>query len=288
MSIAKTKKAQALLIVIVITNLMLLMVLAISDRLMLSQYNIQRSFEFDKSLAVAENRVNEIRSIFLRRNDTAINQCLNAIDTNQVQNSFTSVLELNACQFLRNRIGDFERRNLSVFAKRVNNSSISVSPGNVLTLNFVDLNSNLTQGISTQNIRLTCNNITDVVVTRVFLDSNGNLLVDKGILNGCNPTSNLVQLYSNAGILLNNVTRQNTVYISVRNLNNTSTNVLVEVLNNQNVVASSSKYEFVVTGVGGELGDLGVGSDVPIKFELGAGSTYITSDFLDYVLFERP
>lgn len=281
----KSKKAQTLLVVVIVTSLALLIVLGISDRMMLSQYNIQRDFEFDKAIVVAENRINEIKGVLSKRGDFAVNQCLNAIENNQQTLNYVDLLNINACQFLKGRLVDFERKNLNIFARRLNNSSLIVNVGSTLTLKFTDL---LNQGVPSSRVRVSCSVNMPVIVTRAFVNPQGHMLIDKGFLSNCNVNMIDIPFYSSNGQLLDqNTIRNNTIYINVRSLAGQGS-IRVEVYNQENrLVSSSDKYEFIVTGVGGGLGELGVGSDIPIKFELGAGRTYISNEFLDYAFFER-
>lgn len=298
------KKGQALLIVIVISTLTLLVLVSMADRILLARVNVQRSAEFDRSIAVAENKLNELIR-FIDTNEAAA--CLG----NLVKDNYK---ELTNCDILNNS-GNNSTNNLGstkVYGRISSNGYVSVDANNPLTL---ILSESLDQGVPTSGIVARCtdgNNNVRFLITRVYLDGDS-LFVDKGIYD-CSSTSSPnvcrgnVDLYSTrsgsavkvAGNGSEQVTRQNTILVGARLLNEINPNVKLEINvygpsgsspSNCDMVAATSKYEFIVAGLGGvnlSNGSGGLGSDVLYYFEKPRGNTTTSSpSIFDYVLLSE-
>ena len=275
------KRGQILLLTLVVSTLVVLILMSVADRLLLTNFNIQRGAEFEASVAEAENRANTILTIFGSRRSSSASNCLRRIDEFSI-GSNTGYVDLSAmgdCGFLSNYIGDIGR--VKVRARRINNGSLQVPNNNSLVLKLSDLPS---MGLPTTRILVKCTG-GRALITRVFYQNNV-LYSDKGITD-CNRSWNYVSLIDDLGNTVS-VQRDKTFYISARLLNGASAELGIVVEDSSgSVVATTDKYVFLIEAVGGLDGSIGTGSDALLKLDVGAGRTYISSSFLDYVYINR-
>lgn len=281
MLLNKTKKGQALLIVIVVSTLALLIMLTLADRIILSRVNVQRTEEFDRSVAIAENTVNEIIKI-IDANPVIAADCLKNV-TNSTINTNYSQLDCTAL----NNLGTSK-----VYARLSGDANLEVTGNFPLTHIVSDT---LTAGKPTSGVFARCDadsNGIKFLITRVILEGNA-YRSEKGIytcgadLNAGNTLGN-VKLYSSssstqvAGPGAASATNKNTVLIRAKLLEDTgSARIQLSTYNAAGeLISGTSKYEFMVTG----LGDLGSDSVITFERPLQGNSSYSQS-FFDYVYF---
>jgi len=291
------KKGQALLIVIVISTLALLILLSMADRISLTRVNVQRSAEFDKSVAAAENKLNDLIKI-IDAKDSNTAQCLGVIGPNDLEYK-----EINCPQLFNS----FE--NTKIYGRISPNSFVTVNASLPLTL---VLGTSLTSGLPTTGIVARCegSNTARFMITRVYYDPVAvGLFVDKGIytcvtgtvIPTCQGNVNLYDTRSGVSVRVGGngapiVTRSNTILVRARLLDETASNTKLDmkVYGNSpscSVQARTSKYEFLVAGLGGV--DLatgartgGLGSDALFSFEKpNDNSSPWSSSLFDYALF---
>lgn len=285
------KKGQALLIVVVISTLALLILLSMADRISLTRVNVQRSAEFDKSIATAENKLSDLIKI-LDKKDADTTACLNVIGPSDL-----SYKEINCSQLANNF------PNTKIYGRLSPDGFISVNSTLPLTL---VLGSSLTAGKPTTGVIARCegSTTTKYMITRVYYDPvTQKLLVDKGIftcVTGTVPPTcqGNVDLYDSTsgtptkvgGAGAPVVTRQNTILIRAKLLDeNQAQNVKLDLKAYGNAPSCSlqggtSKYDFLVVGLGGvDQGTAGLGSDAIFSFEKPReDSTAWASSLFDY------
>ncbi len=274
--INKKTKGQALLIVIVISTLALIILIAMADRIIASRVNIQRSEEFDRSVSIAENKVNEIIRV-LDADVTATSKCINSLGNLSSYQTITCT--------------ELASTNAKIYVKSSSNTPITISSGTPLTH---QVGTSISQGKPVSGIVATCEGFNtstppQFIITRIYLES-GIYYADKGIYTctsslPANNDSGNVTLYSARQNLNPNVTgtiRTNTIAIRVKPYldGQPATKVKLNTYGNSVLQSATAKYEFLVTG----LGELG--SDSAISFERPMlGNASFTSGFFDYAYF---
>ena len=264
------KSGQTLLVVVVISTLALLILLSMADRVTLSRVNAQKTAEFDRSIAASDNKVNEIIQLLYDSDNNNVTDCL--ANLRATTNQF---VELDCNVF--SRVNGLPV-NAKVYGRVAADGYVQVTPDYPLMLKLSD---KLTNGLPTTSVEVSCKESRKVLVTRVFYE-NGQLLVDEGIIDNCNknkyeaPTLYRVKSDGNTENG-SEIVRENTIYIRARVLDQRTSDVSLRVYNNvgstKNLVASTEKYEFIVTGLGNEQGSDGLGSDSIVTFERGLGQT---------------
>lgn len=281
----KKKKGQSLLIVIIVSTLALLIMLSMADRIILSRVNVQRSEEFDRSVSVAENQVNDIIKVF---DDTAIStDCLQPVNSNPTSSNFVPL----TCAALQST-------DAKIYARISNNSALTITPEIPLTH---IVGQNITVGQQTTGVVATCDNFNTsnppkFFITRVYIENNI-YYTDKAVytcvssFTGANIALGNVDFYTSrtgtSGTKIAGqgapVTSRDTVFIRVKAYDDSqvATKVNIRTYSSSGaLVTSTGKYEFLVTG----LGDLG--SDSGVTFEKPiAGNSASAPGFLDYVYF---
>lgn len=285
----KKQKGQTLLIVVVVSTLALLIMLAMADRILLSRVNVQRAEEFDRSVEIAENKVNEIIRV-LNADNAATAQCIRPLAISATPNQYTSLdTGPEACNELKDQ-------NARIYGRIVNGVGLTIAPN--LPITHI-VGQTITQSKPTTGVVLTCD--TDdssrkFIITRVYLEA-GTYYADKATFNctstftGSNakgnvnfysarPTEN--RLVSGQAYSGTPPTRQ-TVLVRIKAHSDVQASTKVNVVTFSGTGAqqsSTGKYEFVVNG----LGDLG--SDSAITFERPiSGNAAYSPGFLDYVYF---
>jgi hypothetical protein len=270
------KRGQSLLMVVVISTLSLLIMVSMADRILLTQVNVQRMAQFERAVAEAENKANQIISIVTDPNNTHVMNCLNTLSP------------LNS-DFVELGCLGIDAASTRVFARLSRDPSVTLSenyPSVVL-----QLSQNLMSGVPTRSVGVQCSSNVQVLVTRVYTED-GKAKVEKGLVSNCNNNEQLVSFSAVPNNVGGSTTQQrnNTLYVRARLLNQTSGNVGVrlQVYGSQGqLVASTQKYEFIVTGIGGLTQDNVLGSDAIVAFERGAGQTILgMSSLLDYAYLE--
>jgi hypothetical protein len=272
----KKSKGQALLVILIVGTLTLLILLGIASRINLGRTNIRRSGEFDRSISASENKIADIIGSF---NEGKAQECLKNVDI-YTDDEFRNLRSFNDanCNFLTSN------SDIDIFSKLSQNPSVPVQYSQPSSL-FLGLNS--AAPIVTQSIILNCdtdisvsngNKPDKMVVTRIYVDAQGEYKVDKGIFlcnqgggaasavvfydaNGCNLTTGAG---NPGGCPAVPVVRSNTKMIRVRMLDGSSGNNNVSIVAQDNtgkVVGTTQKYEFMIVGAGG------LGSDSIVKFE---------------------
>lgn len=265
------KAGQTLLVVVVISTLALLILLSMADRVTLSRVNTQKTAEFDRSIAASDNKINEVIQLLYDSDNDDVTDCLANLRT--TTNQF---VELD-CNNVFSGVNGLPI-NAKVYGRVAADGYVEVTPDYPLMLKMSD---ELTNGLPTTSVEVSCKESRNVLVTRVFYE-NGQLLVDEGIIANCSNNYKATTLYrvKSDGSTENGsaIVRENTIYVRARVLDNQPTsNVSLRVYNNingiKNLVASTEKYEFMVTGLGNEEGSDGLGSDSIVTFERGLGQT---------------
>ncbi len=278
--ISKRKSGQSLLMVVVISTLALLIMVSMADRILLTQVNVERIAQFDRSVAEAENKANQIISIVTDINNVNVVNCLNTLSNTNF--NFVEIECLN--------VGNPTTR---VFGRLSPNPAVTLSSGSPQVM--LKLSESLSSGVSTESVSIRCDSVSggvDVLVTRAYLD-NGISKVEKGIVRNCRNNVTTVDFYDAFGGIGSgtNRLRNNTLYINARLLSQNVGNVGVTLSvygSGGRLLSTTQKYEFIVTGIGGLTRNNVLGSDAIVTFERGAGQTIIGFPGLfDYVYLEE-
>jgi hypothetical protein len=279
--INKSKKGQALLIIIVVTSIALLILIAMANRILISRVNVDRSGEFERSLSIAENKVNEIIRI-LDGDAIAFSACLGSINSTGA----TNFQEITCNQL----VSDDTR----IYARYSPDATITVGRSNPLT-HIVGTPSS-PRPVS--GVVITCSGSHRFVVTRGYVTiPNAPMQTDKAVFTcGTNTGSNArgnVSFYDAtaasrelpiiSGPLQANPTTRQTVFIRVKPYldDQLPVDINISTYNSAGALQSSTaKYEFLVTGSGN------IGSDSAVTFErtLSGNASFLSSVF-DYAYF---
>lgn len=275
------KSGQSLLMVVVISTLALLIMVSMADRILLTQVNVERIAQFDRAVAEAENKANQIISIVTDMNNTNVVNCLNTLSN--INRDFVEIECLN--------VGSPTTK---VYGRLSPNSAVTLSSSSPRVM--LKLSQSLSSGVSTGSVSVRCDGLSNgvqLIVTRAYLDNNGIAKVEKGRVRNCGRNSTYVEFYDVSNGIRNstNMTRNNTLYVTARLLSQNVGNVGVTLSvygSDGNLLATTQKYEFIVTGIGGLTQDNVLGSDAIVTFERGAGQTIIGfPGIFDYVYLEE-
>lgn len=256
------KKGQALLTVIVVSALALLIILGISDRITDSYTNIRRSSEFDRSLVVAENKVNDV---------------INAISAKEardcVQNATQASITTSEYQELICTGINNGTENAKIYVRRSSNDKVALAKDVPLTFIFGN-GSDFQTDVDTTAIQMQCseeavNASVLLSVTRGYLISGSKLAIDKAVVS-CNDLDDMTEIQmksiSGGAVIDTNSVVSNTVFVKIRVVDTGTaiTNPLVSarVMNGTEEVVSTKLNEFMITGSGI------LGSDSLVTFEL--------------------
>lgn len=295
--IQKKEKAQTLLVVIVISTLSLMLILGMADRIALTRVNLRRSAEFDRSIAIAENRINDIiKAIDAQAVRGCIDQKISPQTTSYVSLDCSDITDPT---FLSSR----------VYGRVSSDAAVEVTRDIPLTLVLSD--DPVAGGKATTGIVARCSlgpngqpTQARFMFTRIFREFTGDIRTDKAIIQcdqGGMTQPVVLTLQGNVPLLSTTEPgsvgtpvstfgkkRDATLAVRIKAIDdsNTANTTLIELKvigdtdndGQPDVIASTGKYEFLVAG----FGEFGSDSLITFTRPLDSANNYSPSLF-DYV-----